>query len=202
MSGSPPRLILASASHSRAELLRSAGIPFETDPAGVDEEAVKSALKAENAPPFAIAETLAELKAMQVAPRHPGGLVIGADQVLECGGELFDKPRDMDHARAHLATLRGRGHTLHASVSVVRDTEVLWHYNESALMTMRDFSDTFLDWYLAQAGEEICRSVGAYQIEGIGLQLFSAIDGDQNTIRGLPLLPLLDFLRNHGIVPV
>lgn len=198
---SPPPVILASASKSRAQLLYAAGVPHEAVPANVDEAEVKLSLRQDNAPPFAVAETLAEMKAQQVSRRLPGALVIGADQILECGGELFDKPPDLDHARAHLIALRGRRHSLVTSVSVVRDGVVVWHYNDQAHLDMRDLSNAFIDWYVAQAGGEICESVGAYKLEGLGAQLFSKVDGDYFTILGLPLLPLLDLLRNHGVVP-
>lgn len=198
---SPPALILASASKSRAQLLLAAGVPHRVIPANVDEGEVKRSLTGEGAPSFAIAETLAELKAQQISRRQREALVIGADQVLDCGGQLFDKPPDLDHARAHLMALRGRRHTLLTSVCVVRDGTVIWHHNEQAHLEMRDLSDTFIEWYIGQTSEQICDSVGAYKLEGLGAQLFARVDGDFFTILGLPLLPLLDVLRNHGVVP-
>ena len=143
---------------------------------------------------------LAELKAQRVSQRHKDALVIGADQMLQCGGIWFDKPPDLDHARGHLNALRGRTHELLSAVCVVRDGEVLWRHLESAQLTMRPFSDAFIDEYLAAAGDAVCASVGAYQLEGRGAQLFSCIKGDYFTILGLPLLPLLGFLVNHGVV--
>lgn len=196
-----PPVILASASASRAKVLRAAGVPHRVVPAHIDESEIKRALAREDAPPFAVAETLAELKAQQVSPRHRDALVIGADQILECGRQLFDKPRDLDHARAHLIALRGRSHTLLTSVSLVRNGAVIWHYNDQAHLTMRDLSDDFIEWYVDSVGETVCESVGAYQLEGVGAQLFEKIEGDFFTILGLPLLPLLDVLRNHGVVP-
>ncbi|MBM3561362.1 MAG: hypothetical protein FJX53_16120 [Alphaproteobacteria bacterium] len=194
-------LVLASASTGRAALLRAAGLAFVVDPAHVDEAEVKRALVGDGAAPAAIAETLAALKATQVARRRPGDLVIGADQVLECAGVAFDKPPDMAHARAQLQALRGRRHSLHAAVSVARGDAVLWHRRGHAELTMRDVSDAFLDAYLAAAGADVLGSVGAYRVEGPGIQLFADIRGDWPTILGLPLLPLLDFLRGHGALP-
>lgn len=196
-----PPVILASASKSRAEILRAAGVPHEIEPANVDETDVKLTLARDGAPPLAVAETLAELKAQHVSRHHRGALVIGADQVLECDGQLFDKPADLGQARAHLMTLRGRRHTLMAGVSVVCDGEVVWHDNDQAHLEMRDLSDGFIEWYIEQVGDPICESVGAYKLEGLGAQLFSAIEGDFFSILGLPLLPLLDVLRDHGVVP-
>lgn len=179
-------------------MLTAVGVGFDTDPAGVDEDEVKRALIAEEATPIAIAETLAELKAQQVSTRQPGALVIGSDQVLECNGVMFDKPADRDHARGHLAALRGRTHKLHASVCVVRDGAYLWHANDSAELAMRTLSDPYIEAYLDTVGDDALRSVGAYQLEGKGAQLFSRVTGDFFTILGMPLLPLLGFLRDHG----
>ncbi len=195
-----PSVILASASPSRAQLLTAAGVPHQVVPASTDEAEIKRSLTGESAPPTAIAETLAELKAQQVSRRYPEALVIGADQVLDRGGQLFDKPADLDHARAHLIALRGRRHTLMTSVCVVRDAAVVWHYNDQAHLDMRQLSDAFIEWYIERMGARICESVGAYKLEGLGAQLFSNIEGDFFTILGLPLLPLLDFLRNHGVI--
>ena len=195
-----PQVVLASASASRAAILTNAGVPHRIDPAHVDEDAVKQALAAERATPAAVAATLAELKAQQVSMRSPARLVIGADQVLECGGVMFDKPPDRDHARAHLLALRGRAHVLTTAVAVVRDRRLLWHHDDCATLTMRELADDFIDDYLGALGDAACRSVGAYQLEGRGAQLFSRIDGDFFTILGLPLLALLDFLRNHRVV--
>jgi septum formation protein len=181
-------------------MLSAAGVAFRSDPAGVDESEVKRALQAEAAAPAAIAETLAELKAQQVCRRHASAFVIGADQVLECNGVLFDKPVDRDHARAHLHALRGRTHRLHASVCVVRDGGYLWHHNDTAELEMRDMSGAFVDAYLDEIGDDALSSVGAYQLEGRGAQLFARVRGDFFTILGLPLLPLLGFLREHGVL--
>lgn len=194
------QLILASGSAVRARLLAEAGIAFHREVAAVDEAQVKAALKAEGAAATLAAETLAELKAQRISRRYPEALVIGADQILDCGGTWFDKPADQAAARAALLALRGRSHLLLSSVVVVRGGDRLWHRNERAALLMREFSDDFVDAYLAATGDDALQSVGAYQLEGLGAQLFARIDGDYFTILGLPLLPLLDFLRNHGVV--
>jgi septum formation protein len=196
-----PRLILASASPTRRRLLEQAGLEFSAEAAPIDEEEAKRALESEGAGAAALAETLAELKAMAVSRRHPGGFVIGADQVLDCEGRRHDKPRDEAAARAQLMALRGRSHQLISALVVVRNGERLWHHVDRARLTMRSFSPAFLDDYLARSLPGILTSVGAYQLEGRGAQLFSRIEGDYFTVLGLPLLPLLDFLRPHGLVP-
>jgi septum formation protein len=193
-------VILASGSAVRARLLSEAGIAFRRIVAPIDEAELRLTLRAEGATAAMAAETLAELKAQRVSRRHPDALVIGADQILECEGEWFDKPTDPAAARATLARLRGRSHVLRSAVAVVRGGDRLWHRNEHATLLMRDFSDAFLDAYLAAAGPAALSSVGAYQLEGLGAQLFARVDGDYFTVLGLPLLPLLDFLRNHGVV--
>jgi septum formation protein len=195
-----PPVVLASASRSRGSMLEAAGVVFTTAAAGVDEDEVKRALRAEGASPMNVAETLAELKAQQVSRRHPGALVIGGDQVLECNDVLFDKPPDRAHARGHLLALRAKNHKLHASVCVVRDGEYLWHANDTAELAMRDLSDAYIDAYLEAIGDDALLSVGAYQLEGIGAQLFTRVRGDFFTILGMPLLPLLEFLRGQGVL--
>lgn len=197
---SPAGIVLASASRSRSAMLNAAGVEFEADPAGIDEDEVKRSLQAEGATAMAIAETLAELKAQQVSLRHAGALVVGADQVLVCNGTLFDKPPDLAHARGHLVALRGRNHHLHAGVCVVRDGEYLWHHNDTAELAMRNLSDSFIETYLDTIGDDALLSVGAYQLEGYGAQLFDHVRGDFFTILGLPLLPLLEFLRGYGVL--
>ncbi len=194
------KVVLASRSPTRAALLRNAGVVFEVDAAGVDETEVKAALKAENAPSREIALTLAELKARGVSRRRPGALVIGADQLLDCEGRLFDKPGDMAAARRDLLLLRGRTHSQISAVCVVLDEATIWRHADVARLVVRPFSDAFLESYLAAAGDEIRGCVGAYRLEGLGAQLFSRIEGDYFTVLGLPLLPLLAFLREHGVV--
>jgi len=196
-----PGIVLASASAARAAMLRAAGVAVEIDPARIDESEVKRSLGAENATTAAIAETLAELKAVAVSRRRPGRLVLGADQMLDCEGMRFDKPADRAAARDQLLRLGGRRHELVSAAVAVRDGQRLWHHVDHARLTMRSLSAEFVDAYLDRAGEAALQSVGAYQLEGLGAQLFRKIEGDYFTILGLPLLPLLEFLRGHGVVP-
>lgn len=200
LSSTGPELWLASASSARAELLRRAGVAVAIEPARIDEGEIKTTMRAEKAAPEAVAETLAELKAMRVSRRHPGALVIGADQMLALGERWFDKPVDKAEARRHLQALRNRQHSLLSAICVVRNETRLWHHRDYARLWMRDFSDAFLDDYLETGGAAILESVGAYRLEAEGIQLFSRIEGDFSTILGLPLLPLLDYLRGHGVV--
>ncbi len=191
-------LLLASTSPTRRLLLESAALPVETHAPGVDERAVEAA--AEGLSPVALAEALARAKAEAVARRHPDRVVIGADQVLALGAEIFHKPADLDGARAHLARLGGRTHALHSAVALVRDgtTEV---FVETARMTMRPLDAAAIDAYLACAGRErVCTSVGGYQLEGPGIHLFERVEGDHSTVLGLPLLPLLARLRAAGLL--
>lgn len=201
MAGEAPPLVLASASAARARLLAAAGLQVRCQAAAVDEEAMKASLKAEGATPAQVAETLAELKAQRVAPKFPGALVIGADQMLSCNEMWFDKPPDRDHAAAQLRALSGKTHTLWTAVCVVRNGSRLWHHNAAARLTMRPLSDAFIDDYLAAAGPAVIACVGAYQLEGLGAQLFAKVEGDFFTVLGLPLLPLLDFLRSNRALP-
>lgn len=185
-------LTLASKSRVRADILSGAGLAFDMHPSGVDEDV----LKAEHGgDPPALAIALAEAKAKAVSVP---GLIIGADQLLHCDGKLYDKPRDMDEARANLQVFRGKTHQLIGGVVLVENGDTLWTHHQSVSLTMRDFSDAFLDLYLAEAGAAILASVGCYQLEGLGAHLFSHIDGDYFATLGLPLLPLLDGLRAHG----
>lgn len=193
-------LVLASSSAARQRLLRAAGVAFSVDPAAVDETSVLESLRAERASGRDAADMLAEMKALQVSNRRQGVFVVGADQVLSCGGDLFEKPMERAAARAQLVKLCGQTHVLSSAVCVARDGVIVWRDVREARLTMRSFSEDFLDAYLVDAGEDILRSVGAYHVEGLGIQLFSRIDGDSFTIQGLPLLPLLDFLRTHGIL--
>ena len=191
-------IVLASGSATRRALLEGAGVTFVVETAAVDEEAVKQAMAAQSADPGPVASTLAELKAARVSARHPGRMVVGADQMLDCQGAWYDKPADAAAARLQLLALRGRTHRLTSAVVAMRDGVRLWHHRQEARLTMRRFSEPFLDDYLARAGAAVLASVGAYQLEGLGAQLFSAVEGDHFTILGLPLLPLLDFLRENG----
>lgn len=193
-------LVLASASATRVRLLQAAGVAFTADPAALDEGVAKAALKERDATASEAAEALALLKAREVATRHPDALVLGADQMLECDGRWYDKPACGDDARRQLIALRGRRHTLASAVVAVRGGERLWECRDEAHLTMRPFSDAFLDDYLESAGAATFASVGAYQLEGLGAQLFARVEGDHFTILGLPLLPLLGFLRGRGML--
>lgn len=198
MAETAPAVILASASASRRALLENAGLRFSVMPAAVDEAAVKDSLKAENATAAQAAETLAELKAQRISTGNEGSLVIGADQMLECEGRWFDKPRDREEAQRHLEALSGRSHTLWSAVCLVRSGSRIWHLTAPARLTVRPLTGDFIRSYLDSVGDRALTSVGAYQLEGLGAQLFSRIEGDFFTILGLPLLPLLDVLRANG----
>lgn len=193
-------LILASGSAARRQMLEAAGLAFEVDPPRVDEEAAKASLRAGGLKPRDQADALAELKALSVSRTRPD-FVIGADQMLALGGEVFDKPKDANEARQHLLRLRGQTHELITAAVVAREGTIIWRHIDTPKLKMRAFSDAFLDDYLARAGDNVLRSVGAYQLEGPGAQLFERVEGDYFSVLGLPLLPLLAFLREHGIAP-
>lgn len=193
-------LILASASPARAAMLRAAGVAIEVDPARIDEDAVKASLRAEGAPARDQADTLAELKAVRISARHSGRLVLGADQVLIAGTEVFDKPSDTVEARAQLLALRSQTHRLISSAVIAENGTPVWRHVGIATLTMRPFTDSFLDRYLDEAGDLVLGSVGCYQLEGLGAQLFSRVQGDYFTVLGLPLLEVLGFLRARGIL--
>ncbi|MGI9412886.1 MAG: Maf family protein [Hyphomicrobiales bacterium] len=196
-------LILASASKARASVLTAAGLTFRVHPAAIDEAAIRATLEKGDADitPADVAVVLAQTKAAAVSESHQGHLVIGADQVLVCDGTIYGKPGDHDAARDQLLSLRNKTHSLISAVACARDGAVIWHHDQTALLTMRDFSNDFLGQYLAAVGHAVTESVGGYQIEGPGSQLFSAVDGDHFTILGVPLLPLLSFLRTQNILP-
>jgi septum formation protein len=193
-------IVLASQSSARRAVLAGAGVAHEAVVAGVDEEAAKAELLAQGAGPRAVADALAELKALAVS-RAREGFVIGADQTLDLDGELYDKAADLAAARARLRLLRGRTHRLHSAVVVAKDGAAIWREVVSASLTMRDFSDAFLEAYLAEEGPYALGSVGCYRLEGPGAQLFSKIEGDYFAILGLPLIGLMDLLRRHGELP-
>lgn len=195
--GSQP-LILASQSLARQALLLNAGIPFDPIPAGIDERAVQHACGLTT--PGEIASRLAEEKAAAVSSRHPGRLVLGADQTLALGERTFNKPTDRAQAVAQLRALAGRRHELHSAASLVRNGKILFTEVAVARMTMRPLSDEQIDTYLNAVGEAAMASVGAYQLEGLGVHLFSAIHGDLFTILGLPLVPVLEFLRSQRLL--
>src|SRR5215469_13000171 len=189
-------LVLASASAVRRTLLEAAGIPVEVRPAPIDERAIEAA--APGSAPSAVAALLAREKALRVAADAPGRLVVGADQTLALGRHRFDKPADRAAARAQLQALAGRTHELHAAIAVARNGNVLFEHVGVARLTMRALSEAFLERYLDAAGAAVTASVGAYQLEGLGVHVFDRVDGDHFTILGLPLLPLLAYLRAEG----
>lgn len=195
-----PRVILASQSRIRRTMLANAGVEVVCEPAHVDESELKNAMRVEGARVDAIAEALAELKATRVSRRNPGALVIGADSMIECGDVQFDKPPDPAHAVAQLLALAGRTHRLISAAVIMRDGARIWHVADAARLTMRGFARDYAERYVATIGDAALSSVGAYQLEGLGAQLFTRVEGDFFTVLGLPLLPLLDFLRTHGVV--
>ncbi|MEA2981852.1 MAG: nucleoside triphosphate pyrophosphatase [Alphaproteobacteria bacterium] len=189
-------LLLASKSAARRTLLENAGIPVEIEPADIDERAVEARAGVEDAE--VVAALLAREKARAVAAKHPGRMVLGADQTLALGARRFSKAPDRAAAREQLSALRGKTHTLHSAVAVVQSGAVAFEHVDAAHLTMRAFSDGFLDSYLDAAGDAATASVGGYQLEGLGIQLFERVEGDHSTVLGLPLLPLLDWLRRSG----
>jgi len=194
-------IVLASTSASRRQLLSQTGIYFDTAKPPVDETPIKTKLKEGGASAADVAEALAESKANSVADILPGHYVIGADQMLESEGVWFDKPANRNEARRHLQTLRGKTHQLITAAVIAHEGRIIWRHTEVAAMTMRDFSDEFLEQYLDKAGPGLVRSVGAYEVESLGVQLFAKIEGDYYSILGLPVVPLLIALREAGALP-
>lgn len=194
------RVVLASQSLARRALLEGAGLDFEAMPAAVDEAAIKESAKAEGLSPAEAATMLADAKAARIARRNPEAIVIGADQLLVCEGDWFDKPADLEAARAQLRRLRNRPHELVTATVVWRDGARAWHHVATPRLVMRDFSDAFLDAYLAREGAFVTSSVGAYRLEGMGIQLMREVRGDHSAILGLPLLPLLAYFRDSGVL--
>jgi septum formation protein len=189
-------LVLASKSAIRGEILRAAGLAIEVCPADIDERTIEQGSAARD--PGEIATLLAREKALAVAARLPGRVVLGADQTLALGERRFSKPTDRAAAREQLTLLRGQTHQLHTAIALVRDGVILFEHREAARLTMRVFSDRFLEHYLDAAGAAVTASVGGYQLEKTGIQLFERVDGDHFVILGLPLLPLLLHLRQAG----
>lgn len=192
------KVVLASASAARQNLLRSAGLRFDVLASNVDEAVVKAALG--DVDPIDVAEVLARAKAEDVARRVDARVVIGADQVLALGDQVFDKPEDMAEARAQLLALKGAKHQLHSAVVVMEDDDVRWVHVDTVDVTMRDYSPEFVGRYLSAAGDEALASVGCYQLEGLGAQLIEKVAGDYFTVLGLPLLALLAELRQMNVL--
>ena len=201
MSAAATNIILASTSAIRIDLLKAAGVTFEAEPAGVDETAIKDSLLAEGLGPRDIADALAEAKAVKVSRRRQG-LVIGADQTMDFNGKLFDKAASVEEARDRLRDMRGQTHKLHCGMVVARDGQPIWREVVTTTLRMRPFSDDYLEGYLERNAPEILSSVGCYQLEGEGVQLFDRIEGDYFAILGLSLIPLFDLLRRHGAMPL
>lgn len=193
-------LVLASASLVRARALKNAGVVFEIDPSDVDENLIKQAMNARQASPKNVASELAACKALAVSRRRPDDWIIGADQVLVFDNTIFDKPPSVREAASDLRRLRGHSHDLISAVCVAHGRQPEWHYAEAVKLHMRNFSDRFLESYLSETGETIVNSVGAYCLEGLGAQLFSRIEGDYFAALGLPLMPLLSFLRSQSVI--
>jgi len=201
LQGGRPPLILASSSKIRARLLEEAGLAFIVEPPGLDESVMRQAVGGERLlSPSDVAEVLARAKAEAVSDLARPAYVIGADQVLSFGDTVLSKPDSMEAARRQLLDLRGKSHTLHTSVALATNGATVWAETQVATLTMRKLSPEFIGRYLAVAGEEVLSSVGAYQIESLGIQLFDRIEGDYFTILGLPLLPLLSALRREGVI--
>ncbi len=197
-------LVLASGSRFRRHMLEAAGLAFSVTTSTLDEVQARAHMTQQNRTitPAEVAMALAEAKAAEVSLRMRDALVIGADQVLDFDSEIFGKPTDVAAARGQLKRLRERTHALQTAVVLATSGQIVWSHLATARLTMRDFSDSFLDAYLAEAGAIVTETVGGYALEGLGAQLFSRIDGDYFTIIGLPLLPLLDELRQRGILAV
>lgn len=194
------RIVLASGSRFRKAILEAAGVSIDVMPAGIDERAVEETLDGSGASPEDVAQVLAEAKALDVSGKNPGRLVLGCDQTLSLGEELFHKPKDMEGARRRLLKLSGRTHQLNSAIVLARNGEVIRRHVGVASLTMRKLDPAFIGRHLARVGEAALGSVGAYQIEGEGVQLFEKIEGDHFTIVGLPLLPLLKELRELGAI--
>jgi septum formation protein len=195
----PKPIILASGSPFRRAILANAGLDFTVEKPQIDERAVEAAIAGE-ATPEDVAAILAEAKAQEVSGRHPQALVIGSDQTLALGDEIFHKPADMEAARRHLLTLSGKTHSLNSAVVIAQGGETVWRHVGVAHLTMRQLDPAFIGRYLARVGNKALQSVGAYQVEGEGIQLFEKIEGDHFTIVGLPMLPLLGALRDLGAI--
>lgn len=198
MSSAPPRLILASKSASRRAMLDAAGVAYEAVPADIDERAVEAGLA--GAAPGEVAEALSVAKAAAVAALHPQALVLGSDSLVVCAGRRFDKPASRDEAQEHLRFFSGKVMELHSAAALVREGGCLWSHASLARLHVRTLSEEFIHNYLTLEWPSIGHTVGAFRIEGPGVQLFEAIEGDQFTVLGMPLLPLLGALREEGVI--
>lgn len=196
----PPPIVLASTSAVRAQLLRNAGLDFAAIPARIDEQAFRAALAADTVSPRDQADALAEGKASKISRRHPEAVVIGCDQILELKGAVLSKPSNIRAARDQLLALRGQTHMLHSAAVVYENGTPVWRHVGTARLTMRAFSDAYLDAYLGRLGTQACTTVGSYRLEGEGIRLFDRIQGDYFTILGLPLLELLGYLSVRGMI--
>lgn len=193
------RIVLASGSASRAALLSGAGVPVDAIPSRVDEDSAKAAMRSEGVSPRDQAMRLAELKALKVSSAE-AGLVIGGDQMMSCGQAVFDKPPDLAAAQTTLGRLRGKAHHLETATVIAENGQIVWRHLERPRLTMRDLTDTEITEYLAAVGDDVLSTVGAYKLEAEGIRLFSAIEGDYFAILGLPLLPVLDYLRTRKAI--
>lgn len=203
MASTNQELILASGSRARRDMMERSGLSFKVVPSQVDEAAVRDAMQASAGvvtSPCEVAELLARAKALDVSRNFPSAVVIGADQVLSIGSDTLKKPRDRNEARATLAQLRGRTHELHSAVAIAEAGSVAWSASDTARLTMRNFTDEFVEYYLRREGDAVLEAVGAFRLEAIGVQLFEQIEGDYFTILGLPLLKLMAQLRERDLV--
>lgn len=200
MASSSPQLVLASKSISRRQILENAGVPFDWIDANIDEDEIKQQGLGDHLSPDDIALKLAHAKAERIFDENPDALVLGCDQILVCDGDIYDKPIDTNQAREHLIRFRGRTHHLISAMTLLKSDAESWRFCDHATLTVRDISDPFLDEYLKSEGDSILSSVGAYRLEGRGIQLFDDIVGNYFTILGLPLLPLLSELRRRGVL--
>lgn len=193
-------LVLASASPFRRMLLDNAGIAFQAQAADIDERAIEGEIERQGSSPEEVALVLAEAKARNVGQAFPDAIIIGSDQTMSLGTRVYHKPRDMNEARDHLLSLSGKGHQLNSAIVLTQGNDILWKHVSSARLSVRLLSPDFIDAHLARVGTKALSSVGAYQLEGEGIQLFDAIDGDYFTILGLPMLPLLEKLRDLRVI--
>ncbi|MEM7661309.1 MAG: Maf family protein [Pseudomonadota bacterium] len=193
-------ITLASGSSSRRALLQNAGVRADATKPGVDEDQLKEVMRSEGLDVAEQAMRLADAKALNVS-QSTSGLVIGGDQMLGLGSRAFDKPNGMEGVRQHLRDLSGKCHILETAIAVAEDGKIVWRHLERPSLTVRTLSDEFIDHYLAVVDQDVCNTVGGYKLEGIGIQLFSKIEGDYFSILGLPLIPLLDYLRDRQVIP-